>query len=262
MSTRLYEMVTDKKSELTEDYIKEMFDLLVQNEKGLSDYIKDFIIDNKTTGAGEYSCDDRIMKINPEIIMDVGYPEFPDFDKKILTLHVLKHEVEHAKALKRLYEGRNDIESVINRYAHVDYIKRYNLPFALFVDEKADYLSFKRHQEYEIDPGERIAEIKACQFLVNLLKNQRRTKDLLIERSLLYFSYIRGYRDNGYYLDAPTYTYLMNMGMFRELYILKKVVDKTKYCLDTRVMMGLPITYDERENVLLRKVRLQRKKLD
>ena len=50
------------------------------------------------------------------------------------------------------------------------------------------------------------------------------------------------------------------MGMFREGYILKKTVDNTNYSLDTRVLLGLPITYDEKDNVLLRKVKLQRKR--
>ena len=77
---------------------------------------------------------------------------------------------------------------------------------------------------------------------------------------MLYYSYIRGYEDNRYYLDPPTYTYLLMNRMFNNYKYLKKRVDSNDYSLDTRILCGLPITYQEYDRVLLRKLGLQRSK--
>ena len=77
---------------------------------------------------------------------------------------------------------------------------------------------------------------------------------------MLYYSYIRGYKDNGYYLNAPTYEYLLELGLYREYKILKERVEKNNYSLETRLLNGLPIKYKEYDKGVLRMTRLRLKK--
>ena len=118
----------------------------------------------------------------------------------------------------------------------------------------------KKASNYLIDPGERLADIRAWKYIVNLLKNQRTSDDLLVARSMLYYSYIRGYQHNRYYLDAPTYLYLIKMGMYHQYYLFKKRVEEQKnYSFETRLTYGLPLTEKEYDKSILRKVRLKKK---
>jgi hypothetical protein len=257
MSSKLYELVTNPNTKLNDDFINESFDLMINKEEGLEKYISDFLIDNSISCLGSYSPIDKVILINEKLINNT--PRL--YDPKIFALSVIRHEMEHARNLKRVYEGGNDIESTVVRYSLIDYIQQNGLysPFGFQYDNQPHY-HFKKKSNYEFDPEERIADIKSNKYIVNLLKNQRTSRDLLVARSFLYYAYIRGYKDNRYYLEPPTYTYLMNMEMYRDYYLLKRIVDNNNYSLYTRVLLGLPITYNEKESALLRKARLQRRK--
>ena len=263
MDKELYRLVNSDGVKLDENFLNHVFEIIISNEKGLDDFISDFIINNNIDAFGTYSNQDRIISINQEKLLtnETGVLG-KGLNKKIYAIHVIRHEIEHAKSLMRLYEGRDDIESLIVRYSLVDYIKKNHLNLGISIKETDDlWLRFKKFENYEVDPGERLADIRASKFIVNLLKNHGKTNDLLLARSMLYYSYIRGYKDNRYYLDAPTFTYLINMGMFHEYYFLKKRVDEKDYSLDTRVIFGLPITYEEKDRILLKKAKLQRKRI-
>ena len=121
------------------------------------------------------------------------------------------------------------------------------------------YLYYDTKLCYETDPGERIADIKACKYIVNLLKNQNNTDELLIARGMLYYAYTRGYKDNGYYLDPPTYDFLLKTGMYREHYWLKNRVNAKDYCFDTRITYGLPVTYTEYKRGISEKTKVLKK---
>ena len=259
MYKELYSLLkSNQDKELSEEYFYDAFDIMIKNDKELISFIEDFIIQDDLEGEGEYNTEERIIRVNPEMIIDNEYGYISD---KVTALQVIKHEMEHARGLKRLYEGRHDIESIVNEYALAFYIQKYGVSSNVFLNYDNSFgLNFKIKANYLYNPGERIADIKSRKFIVNLLKNQRVSDELLRARKYLYLSLIRGYDDNGIYLDAPTYTFLLNLNLFRNYYLLKKTVDSSHYSLDTRVLCGLPITYDERENVLLRKVRLQRRK--
>lgn len=258
MNKELFSLLKSSKDELSEEFINNAFDIMIQNDKELIPFISDFIVDDDLEGEGEYNTEERIIRVNPEMIIDNEYGYISD---KITALQVIKHEMEHARGLKRLYERRHDIESIVNEYALAFYIQKYGVSSNVFLNYDNSFgLNFKIKANYLYNPGERIADIKSRKFIVNLLKNQRVSDELLRARTYLYLSYIRGYKDNGIYLDAPTYTFLLNLGLFRNYYLLKKTVDSSQYSLDTRVLCGLPITYEEREKILLKKVRLQRRK--
>ena len=258
MNKELFSLLKSSKDELSEEFINNAFDIMIQNDKELIPFINNFVIDDSLENEGEYEAENKIIRINPSKIIS---NEFGYISDKVTALQCIRHEMEHARSLKRLYEVKHDIESVVNEYSFAYYIQKYGIPSSLFFNDDNTFgLSYKIENNYLYNPGERIADIKSRKFIVNLLKNQRVSDELLRARAYLYLSYIRGYKDNGIYLDAPTYTFLLNLGLFRNYYLLKKLVDTSQYSLDTRVLCGLPITYEEKENILLKKVRLQRRK--
>ena len=254
---RLYELITDTRIKFGEQFLNEAFELMLMEDEDLKRYINDFQVNYSLETIGSYNNDERKIRVNPYRITQLADAVYST--AKIQSISTIKHEMEHASNLRRMYEGGFDIESIIVRYSLVDYLARNNIKNGIFLEEDAGYLAYKRKENYVVDPGERLADIKAEKYVVNLLKNQRRTIELLIAKSKLYFAYVRGYTDNGVYLDAPTYTFLLNMGMFREFYLLKRRVDSQQYKLDTRVCLGLPLTYEEKDEVILRRMKLQKR---
>ncbi|MEE3343782.1 MAG: hypothetical protein VZS44_06810 [Bacilli bacterium] len=248
---RLYQ---DK--ELDDEFINKAFDIMMKYEN-LDNYINDIIlVDDINNSLGSYHNEDHIIKINKNKINN----EELILNKKLVVLQVLRYGFEHAKNLQRIYERNNDIETKVVRYSLIEYAIKHNLYYGFGLD-KVDPLLLRTNyiMNYDIDPAGRIVGIKSWKFMVNLLKNQRCTNDLLMARSMLYYSYIKGYKDNGFYLEAPTYNYLLMSGLYHEYYLLKKQFDKSKYSLDTRLLCGLPISYEEYNESTLAKARLRKK---
>ena len=256
MSNKVYSLYQNNKySNLDNNYIYNIFDEMIAKEPELMPYVNDFIITEEPGMAlGVYSNEDRHIKINKELI------EKQECNSQLLTIEVIRHELEHARNLKTLYEGRDDIESTIVGYSLRHFAMAHNIDKNPNLDNLDElFIAINTRLNYEIDPGERLAEIKAWKYIVNLLKNQRTSMDLLIARSMLYYSYIRGYNDNGYYLYSPTYEFLLKTGMLHDHYWLKNRVNKNDYCFNTRITYGLPITYPEYEKKVLSKVKLQKR---
>ena len=257
MNKKLYALLKSyEDKELDDNFINEAFELMIKN-LNINDYISDFSIDNNSIQLGSYSNMDKKIKINKDHIMECNHVVK---NKKLLTLEVIRHELEHAKQLKKLYNWQKDIESSIIDYSLRSYklIEGLVIPFDQ-IEYEPNFLELKKKQNYTIDPGERLAEINSWKYIINLIKNQNHTDDLLQSRTMLYKSFIRGYKDNGYYLDPPTYEFLLKLGLYRDLYLLKQTVDQQKYCFNTRLTYGLPLTYDEYNNDILKKVKLKRK---
>lgn len=256
MQKELYKIIKEyQEKTITEDLIKTIFDIMISGDKGLEEYAKGLEFATNIDAVGDYNSDTGIIRIDLNTLLELP---LVDSFKLIYVIKVLRHEIEHAKNLQKLYEGRNDIESMVIKYSLIVYIIKNHLKSDLFIAERDPYLLYDvSSHNYEIDPGERIAEIKAHKFIISLLKNQRNSKELQAIRAMLYRAYINGYNDNGYYLDAPTYMYLLKMQMYHEFMSLKMTVDNSGYSLDTRIMCGLPITYQERDEVLIRKLHLK-----
>ena len=249
--------------ELDDNFVNAAYELMMENEESLDEFITDFkVVNDNDYRLGAYSTDTRVIQINRENIASTS----PDYvpNKKILALQVIRKMMEHARNIQRLHECRDDIESTVIRYSLRSYALEHGLdkwdPF-----DKVDFVSLTyggRKLEYRnLDPEERLVDIRSWKYLVNLLKNQRRTSDLLSARSNLYYSYVRGYNDNGFYIDAPTYQYLLKMGMYHQYYLFKRrVEEEKKYSFETRATYGLPLKNEsEFDAKILEKVRLQRK---
>ncbi len=256
MADKMYKLYQEQKKEpLTDEFIEKAFDIMMEDESELIPYIQDFRIrDFSEKLLGVYCNEDRSIHINKKAISK------QPINPQLIALHVLKHELEHARNLKSLYEGRKDIESTLVYYSLRAYAMEHDLDYEPNLDNLYPrFLAFNTKLNYEFDPGERIADIKSCKYLVNLLKNQKDTDELLISRGMLYYAYIRGYKDNRYYLDSPTYEFLLKTGMFHDHYWLKNRVDKKCYNFDTRITYGLPITQQEYDHEIINKVKLYKK---
>lgn len=258
MNKELYALLKlYQNKKLDDKFIYKAFDIMMKYEI-IDKYVSDFnIINNDKDILGTYSNEQRIIELNKKKIINNDYFE----NNKLLTLYVLRHELEHAKNLQRLYEKNNDIKTKVIRYSLREYAMNHNLYYGSSLDNVDPFiLRARKYDTYDIDPGERIADIKGWKFIINLIKNQRRTNDILMARIMLYNAYIKGYKDNGYYLEPPTYEYLLALGLYHEHYLLKKQFYKKNYNLNTRLLCGLPISYKEYNNSTLTKVKLQRKK--
>jgi len=259
VNSELYRLLMEYKG-LDDDFINKVFEIIMKDEKGLEPFINDFVVKNETSDSlGTYSYEDKVITLyENNIVVNERIR-----NKKLLALQVLRHEIEHARNLQRLHECREDIESTVLRYSLKDYAVSHGLDSWDYFD-KVDYFSKffrgRRKENYDLDPGERIANIKSWKYIVNLIKNQRRTPDLLDARKLLFFSYINGYVSNGCYLNPPTYEYLLKMGMYHEHYLFKKRVEEKQYVLETRMMYGLPLSEKEYDEEVLKKVLLQKSK--
>lgn len=260
MSSKLYEHLTEPKV-FDDSYVNETFEIIMEKDQEVKPFVNDFKISKEDSDSmGTYNVEDRKIVIYPENIKESPLLH----NEKLQTIETIKHEIEHARNLKRLYECRSDIESMVIRLSMKDYAIKHGLAYPDMFS-KADYSRLssvgRMDENYDLNPEERIASIKAWKFVINLIKNQRTTKDLLEARIGLFYSYIRGYKSNGWYLNPPTYEFLLKMGMYHEFYLLKKVVEDTQYCFDTRLMYGLPlIDGKEYDEGILKKVLLQKSK--
>lgn len=258
MKDQLYKLyIEEKDKELNKKFIEDAFCIMVGRENELENYISNLeIIEDESEVLGLYSNRTKKIKINKKAIETSK--EGKCANKNLMTLEIIRHEIEHARNLKTLEEERNDIESLIVAYSMKDYALDQGLNYHNLYLTHDSFLSYKIRENYELNPGERLAEIKSWKYLVNLLKNQRTSYDLLTARSMLYYSYIKGYKDNRYYLDAPTFQFLSNTGMLQELKWLKQRLDGKDYTFETRVTYGLPLTYEEHNEKTLQKVKLRK----
>ena len=69
---------------------------------------------------------------------------------------------------------------------------------------------------------------------------------------------LHGYQDNRYYLDCPTYRFLFETNQLNDLKQLKQRIDNQNYSFETRLLYGLPLTYEEYNDDILTKTKLQR----
>ena len=258
----LYQLYMEYKDKDVDDiFINQAFELILKKDLELKPFIHNFkVVHMDDMNLGSYSNEDREICVNIDQILtaDTGVK-----NKKLLAVEVIRHEMEHARNLQTLFKGRKDIESTIVGFSLKEYASEHGLDGYDYYDKDDFYIlmgRLKKASNYLIDPGERLADIRAWKYIVNLLKNQRISDDLLVARSMLYYSYIRGYQHNRDYLDAPTYLYLIKMGMYHQYYLFKKRVEEQKnYSFETRLTYGLPLTEKEYDKSILRKVRLKKK---
>ena len=159
MKKQIYALLKSyDKKELDDNFINEAFNLMMK-EININDYVSDFRIDNKISNLGSYSNMEQDIKINRDKIIEENHPVQ---NKKLLTLEIIRHELEHAKQLKKIHEMQQNIESTIIDYSLKPYvlIEGLTLPYDK-IEYEPLFLELKKKQNYTTDPGERLAEINA-----------------------------------------------------------------------------------------------------
>ena len=255
MSSELYSLYQSQKGKkLTDPFIEDSFQIMLEQEPSLQPYIRNLeIISNDSEVYGAYSLRTQDVSINKQII--------PNTDNAhLIALQILRVELEHARNYKTFCEGKKDIETTVidttlRDYAQIEGLKRYKelSPF--------DLISYTLHKKenYESNPEQRLASIRSWKYFVNFFKNQRTSSnpdDLYTARMMLFEAYRRGYKVNRYGLDAPTYEFLINTRLFDDFYWLKNRVEKEDYSYDTRLTYGLPISQYEYYKGIKEKVKL------
>ena len=236
MATPLYELYMEN-NPLDESFFEDSLIYMLDKEPELKDYIRDLLFTEEETKAyGEYSKDERRIYIHLDNFTEEAKKN------KMIPLMVIRHELEHARNLKTLLTGGKDIETTVIDFASRDYLRKHGIYRFPEIDQfdELSYL-YKKRENYKFNPEERLANIRAWKFLVNLLKNQRDTEDILTARLNLLKAYSRGYKQNEYYIEPPTYKFLVETNLFRDLYLLAHRVDDRYYSFDTRLTYGLPL---------------------
>ena len=257
MADNLYKLLIDDYPDyVDDDFFKDAFAMMMEKEKGLEKYAKDIkVSDDNRESLADYNNVNGLITIYINSIMcDKGAV----LNKRILGLECLRHEIEHARSVQRLHELREDIESLLLRCSLRDYARDHGIDILRNLDkfDEDSYWFHKVEKEtYLVDPDERLAEIRGWKFMLSLLrKHNGETKDIANVLSMLTKSYRRGYKSNGVYLEAPSYEFVLRMGMYHQYYLLHKQVNEKQYVFDTRVTLGLPITMQEYNQGIAKKV--------
>lgn len=261
--TELYKLLKEyDKKILDRAFIERAFDLLLKEEPEINDYVCNIKVtdnDYDSTIYGNYRMPpDKLVTIYINNIINKNVYSDNVNRKNIFALEALKHEIVHAKQLKKIDKGKKDLNTEVNKFSLLNYCAKKGLFYPL-PEYDMTYINFQTEENYLICPDERSAEIEAWKFIVKLLKNKRYSDELLFAKSNLYYSYTRGYKDNGIYINCPTYEFLIELRLMREFKLLKKKVESNNYNLETRLKNGLPITKQEYNNEVLKRLKLVKK---
>lgn len=246
---------------LDKSFLEKAFEYLLEEEKNLTDYVCNIkITDNDDSNDiyGNYRLPpDKLVTLYINNIQNKNIFSNNINRKNIFALEALKHEITHARQIKNIDAGKKDINTEVNKLSLLNYCKKNGLFYPL-PEYDMTYINFLTNENYELSPDERSAEISSWKYIVNLLKNNRYSDELLFAKTNLYYSYIRGYKDNGIYINCPTYEFLIELKLMREFKLLKKKVESNNYSLETRLKNGLPITYEEYNYEILKRLRLSK----
>lgn len=259
--SKMYDLYMEyKDKEVDDNFIEQATQYILDKEKGLVPYVKNVNIEKDgdvTRPLGEYDNEKKEIMVNLGNIKDLHNNTL--FNHQALaTLQILRHEIEHANNLKKLYEYRDTIERLLIEFSLIDFCAEHNLLMHGYYnfDNKNDLLYVgNKMVNYELDPGERIADIRAWKYMVNLLKNQRTSDELLLCREFLYNAYCRGYNNNGYYIESPTYNYLIYLNQIPDYFYLKSRVENKDYIVDSRLFGGLPLRNSEFDSEIVKRAK-------
>ena len=198
MSNSIYKLYQENSNtELKEEFLSNVFDLLMEEE--LRPYVRDFQIEKGEKGGllGNYNMNQKKLIVYTKAIEEMEKNALPS---SLKAIEIIKNGLELARNVKRVEEGKDDITSTVVRYGLMDYAMDKGF-VAPKVRDMLDpfFLRFKMRENEQLNPATRLAKINAWKYMVNLLKNQRKTPDLLSARSMLYFAYQDGYQNNRYH---------------------------------------------------------------
>ena len=220
MATPMYELYMNQKGKkVTDSFITDVLAIMLEADPDLKHYVQELeITDDASRFFATYDPLDKkitFFKNNLEATRK----------KQLATLHILRNQVEHARNIKTFHEGIKDIETTVVDIGLKDYAENTGIRRGLMLD-KNQLLSYRiaREENRSLNPTDRLAEIRSMKYIVNLLKNQRDSEDLILARRLLFRAYLQGYKSDRYHITAPTYEFMLKTGLLREFYWLKNRV--------------------------------------
>ena len=232
---------------LTRGFIQEAFDIFISYYKDLEKYISDFqLIFYYEDNLGRYDLQTRVLSVNVSNLCEtIIEPNIKN--RKLLSLEVLRHELEHVKQIKTLWEGEENFEKYLLTCAFQFYCIQEKISNGNRDPKYIWNLAFLKKDNYDLDPSERLAEIRAFEFILSLLDKARDKEDTGALKKALWKQYCKGYFMRDQFLPPPTYEFLSKVGLDRECEILQKRVEDSHYDSHTRFIYGLPMEMEEIE---------------
>lgn len=183
-----------------------------------------------------------ILKDSNEIEKESPFLKQSKAFKYLYCIHVLLHEIEHAKQQKTIYE-----ENIESKILHAEFNLVFKAKQKNFIKKFIEYKkqSKLRTKFYTFSPSERLAEIRSLETsktIAKLLQDEM-CYDYMLESQL--YNLIRGYNVGliNYLSNAPTKYYLQQVNPnynFNELDILSKNLNTEK-----SIELGLQVEKNE-----------------
>ncbi len=261
----IYDYVKNHK-EIDANFVDKTIEIMVKSFD-LHDYVRTVNINtnpqdiSSRISLASYSYPIRRINVYLHIFKDIFYNSvnlfpFNEWERIFYIyfslLHILSHELEHAKQFKKLYTktSNNDIEKVLlgscyRMYSVFDLDIINGLYKAGYNDDQIDIYLKQKHQLYEDNydfaPHERMAECRSYRNVISILEL---VKDacptlLTLEQFNLFSNYIRGYDSSA----IPTWNYLTAIGNMNDWYTVQRMgLDLN---LHDRMLFGLEIKNNE-----------------
>ena len=170
MEKELLDLLLNNDIKINKNFINNIINIVIYNND-IGNYVDKPItfISKKTSdnlSLASYDVETRKIKINlfntQQVLISVKKNNMDNTNieiiKKLFIIKNILHEVEHAKQLKKAKEGPFDDESKIIRTTFEIGKEKGPLIYLLY---------------YDINPVERLADIRACGKIVNILKQEK-----------------------------------------------------------------------------------------
>ena len=135
--------------ELDEEFIESAFAELMEDDRELHLFVSELEIKN-IKSLGNYGLENGKVTINMEALRkidDVPWIKGGYTNPKIFALSTINHELEHARQVRKLYEGRKDIESTVIGYSLKRYAIAHHLAYSSMTDMERALFCLKKNRK-------------------------------------------------------------------------------------------------------------------
>lgn len=220
------------------DFVHNVFEVMKASEPTLESFLQGITVENSPVqyARGNYNYFTRELSLYLNEFVDLYVNDSQKLDACIM---MISHLIEHARSYRKFLRFDQDIESyVIKPCFNYDENTKKIHPEACTEGQRPLVA-------YLCSPIERVASIRSAEFFVKLVEDRKDPESLENAKNSLADTYLQGYINNGYFLNPPTYNYLIERKNPDILKELDKMVTNNVYDLYTRVLCGLPIKMEE-----------------
>lgn len=252
-----------KKKRLLDDKAIEKIFSIIKYENNLGSLVNSIKVDHiNDKTAASYLIESKKIVIDPGLILTRVYDD-DYYAKNLQILISLFHEMEHVNQRKMINKSYKptfgeETEREILKYA-LNFIRYKDKSYVELTGEERSYLekldigkdkfktklSARQKSYYNIDPAERLAQIKALKQAKMMLSISSE-KDLYNKVGELYQKeLLRGYRRpiGALCFYSPTYEFMRNMGFGEKIGDLHNIEDEHRIILtnDRRLELGINV---------------------